>query len=525
MPDPSYPGVYFEESPGGLHAITGVATSITAFLGRAARGPIVQPTVIHSFFEYQGIYGDLSPGSPMGYAVRDFFTNGGRQAVIQRMYRAPEGEPSPAATLAPGGLRLVAASPGLWGRNLSARVERSGSTLEKAGSSSLDEADLFNLEVIEAGGDGIPVTREWFPELSTRLDAGERRVDLVLGQESRLVRLALKEDGAPDLPAGNPAAAAEFALQASASGGADSAGLLDEDYEAGLARLDQADLINLLCLPPDQQAAWPSKSVYQMALAFCVRRRAMLIVDPSPDWGKNLDDFLAQAEEKVQAAFGFAGIEARNAVLYFPRVLQPDPMGENRLQAFPPCGLIAGVIARTDEKRGVWKAPAGAEAVLIGAEGLELDLSNRENEILNPLGINCLRSFPTRGSLIWGARTLRGADHYADDYKYVPVRRLALFIEESLDRGIQWAFFEPNSEPLWAQIRLHASGFMHGLFLQGAFSGSTPAQAYFVKCGADTTTQDDIDAGFFNILVGFATLKPAEFLILQFRQQAGQAAS
>ena len=170
----------------------------------------------------------------------------------------------------------------------------------------------------------------------------------------------------------------------------------------------------------------------------------------------------------------------------------------------------------------MWKAPAGIEASLVGVPQLEVNLTDAENGELNPLGINCLRAFPVAGRVVWGSRTLRGADQLADEWKYVPVRRTALFIEESLYRGTQWVVFEPNDEPLWAQIRLNVGAFMHNLFRQGAFQGSTPRDAYLVKCDNETTTQNDINLGIVNILVGFAPLKPAEFVIIKIQQMAGQ---
>jgi len=179
-------------------------------------------------------------------------------------------------------------------------------------------------------------------------------------------------------------------------------------------------------------------------------------------------------------------------------------------------------MARTDTQRGVWKAPAGIEATLRGVPELTVKMTNAENGELNPLGINCIRSFPVIGRVLWGSRTMRGADILADDYKYVPVRRLALYIEESLFRGTQWVVFEPNDEPLWAQIRLNVGAFMNTLFRQGAFQGTTPKQAYFVKCDNETTTQNDIDQGIVNIVVGFAPLKPAEFVIIKLQQIAGE---
>jgi phage tail sheath protein FI len=182
-------------------------------------------------------------------------------------------------------------------------------------------------------------------------------------------------------------------------------------------------------------------------------------------------------------------------------------------------------MARTDSERGVWKAPAGLDASLNGIVGFDVELNNDDNGILNPLGINCLRSFPpVGGRVVWGARTLRGADQLADDYKYVPVRRLALFLEESLRRGTQWVVFEPNDEPLWAQIRLNVGAFMHNLFVQGAFQGKSPKDAYFVKCDSESTTQNDINLGIVNIVVGYAPLKPAEFVVIKIQQIAGQIA-
>jgi phage tail sheath protein FI len=179
-------------------------------------------------------------------------------------------------------------------------------------------------------------------------------------------------------------------------------------------------------------------------------------------------------------------------------------------------------MARTDTARGVWKAPAGLDAALNGIQGLQVNLTDAENGMLNPLGINCLRDFKINGRVVWGARTLRGADQLADEYKYIPVRRTALYIEESLYRGTQWVVFEPNDEPLWAQIRLNVGAFMHDLFRQGAFQGQTPKDAYFVKCDKETTTQNDINLGIVNIVVGFAPLKPAEFVIIKIQQITGQ---
>jgi hypothetical protein len=203
----------------------------------------------------------------------------------------------------------------------------------------------------------------------------------------------------------------------------------------------------------------------------------------------------------------------------------PDPLRENRLQPFAPSGAVAGVLARTDAQRGIWKAPAGIDANLRGVSGLTMRLTDSEQGRLNPLGINCLRTFPVVGTVIWGARTLRGADVLASEWKYLPVRRVALYLEESLYRGTQWVVFEPNDEALWSQIRLNVGAFMHNLFRQGAFRGTSPKEAYFVKCDKETTTQNDINIGVVNVVVGFAPLKPAEFVVIKLQQMAGQLAA
>jgi phage tail sheath protein FI len=200
----------------------------------------------------------------------------------------------------------------------------------------------------------------------------------------------------------------------------------------------------------------------------------------------------------------------------------PDALNDGRLRNLAPSGTLAGVYARTDAARGVWKAPAGTETSLRNVRDLAYVLTDPQNGTLNPLGINALRTFPVYGNVSWGARTLDGADQQASEWKYVPVRRFALFLEESLYRGTKWVVFEPNDEPLWAQIRLNVGAFMHNLFRQGAFQGTTPREAYLVKCDKETTTQTDIDNGVVNILVGFAPLKPAEFVIIKIQQLAGQ---
>ena len=258
------------------------------------------------------------------------------------------------------------------------------------------------------------------------------------------------------------------------------------------------------------------RTFYAAAESYVESRRAMLIVD-IPDDVRRLDQMQTWLTENE-------GLRHPNAAVYFPRTNIVDTLNSNRPRSMASSGTISGLWARTDSQRGVWKAPAGTDARLRNVESLGYLLTDLENGTLNPLGVNCLRNFPVYSNICWGARTLDGADAIASDWKYVPVRRTTLFIEESLYRGTKWVVFEPNDEPLWAQIRLNVGAFMHDLFRKGAFQGTTTREAYFVKCDSETTTQSDIDLGIVNIEVGFAPLKPAEFVILKIQQIARQTA-
>jgi hypothetical protein len=231
---------------------------------------------------------------------------------------------------------------------------------------------------------------------------------------------------------------------------------------------------------------------------------------------------VSKPDDMMTAIQGTALPKTEYGAVYYPWIKIADPLKNGKLRKTAPCGTVAGLFARIDGSRGVWKAPAGTEATLAGVQAVDYLLTDPENGALNPLGVNCVRIFPVYGAVAWGARTLRGADQMTSEYKYVPVRRLALYLEESLYRGLKWVVFEPNDEPLWAQIRLNVGAFMQNLFRQGAFQGKTPQEAYFVKCDNETTTQNDINLGIVNIVVGFAPLKPAEFVIIKIQQKAGQ---
>lgn len=674
----SYPGVYIEEIPSGVRTITGVATSITAFIGRAQRGPTNEAKTINSFSDFDRIFGGLWLDSTLGYAVRDFYQNGGSQAIIVRLFHplfkdeAERGEAETAAsevanaaksaaTAAPaneagkkakekaneirdgiltppagspqrtptakqaaravaeligkladeaktvdvvkvadsaaikassfstvklkiGDIKLVAAYEGSWGANLRAIVD-----LDNIPDS---DSILFNLTVIDTSPGG---SSERFLNLSVD-NGSSRRVDKVLDTESKLVkwdgvwpptplpdpsaiRVAIKamkdaptdtskqdavwlltqdsvtqannkyarDKAARESAQNNNAAqtvidalklaedktkkASDDAKKALADSVTDGSDLTINDFlppqskikKKGMHALEQADLFNLLCIPPyrddDHDGKFDvEKNLLAAADAYCAERRALLLVDPHSSW--NSKD--AARDDFRKADDSYPGIPSKNAALFFPRLKQPNPLRDNQVEEFVPCGAVAGIFARTDTQRGVWKAPAGIEATLAGVPQLSVNLTDAENGELNPLGINCLRAFPVIGRIIWGSRTLRGADQLADEWKYIPVRRTALFIEESLYRGTQWAVFEPNDEPLWAQLRLNIGAFMNNLFREGAFQGRSAREAYLVKCDNETTTQIDINLGIVNVVVGFAPLKPAEFVVIKIQQLAGQ---
>jgi uncharacterized protein len=546
-PPVTYPGVYVQEVESPVHTVTPVATSTTAFVGRAKRGPDGGPggdgpVLIHSFDDFQRIFGGLWADSPLGYAVNDFFLNGGSDAVIVRLHNA-----ALAATItvpaANGAATLRARSKGAWGNGLRVRVEY----LLPAGTPSTDPAykmianrvakplgvgdpaELFNLYVYDGDSGAV--------EVLTNLTAntGARTINTALAHESNLVTCAdpttpwatkPNANGSltrPDKPWWDDANAASFTL-ADAGSGSDGGALKATDYtgdeaqKTGIFALDMADSFNLLVIPPDTpNGDTPVDPVLATALAYCERKRAILLVDPPAGWTRK-DDAV-----KGVPLDGLA--PSANAAIYFPRIRKADPLCGNQLATFVPSGAVAGIIARTDLQRGVWKAPAGHEASISGVAALTVSLTDAENGELNPLGINCLRTLPAAGNVIWGARTMVGDDRLASQWKYLPVRRMALWIEETLYRSTQWAVFEPNDEPLWSALRLNIGAFMHGLFRQGAFQGGSPKDAYFVQCDSTTTMQSDIDRGIVNIVVGFAPLKPAEFVVLYIQQMAGNIAT
>jgi Bacteriophage tail sheath protein len=484
------PGVYIEELPSGVRTITGVATSITLFVGWAPRGPVDRAQRLSSFADYERAYGGLDSRSLLGYSVRHFYDNGGSDAYILRIADAS----AQTASCDIDDLHIEASSPGAWAKDFSAKLTRRP-----------DDPTRFKIDIIQPSTNNAVL--ETFANLSmTSTDA--RFAPAVINGRSAFVNKLVANSA--NTPNDNT-----VALNVTTDGDDGTViGPADAAFQTALTALfdvggiaDRIDLFNIICVPGLIDG--PTIAIMQQRAH---ERRAFLIVDCGDT--ETVGSVTGSLANKT-------GTDALNSAFYFPWVLAPDSLQQNALRAFPPSGFVAGVFARTDASRGVWKAPAGTEASLTGAAGLAISMSDAENGQLNPHAVNCLRTLPVYGNVVWGSRTLDGDNDRGSEWKYVPVRRMALFLEESLFRGTQWVVFEPNDEPLWAQIRLNIGAFMQGLFRQGAFQGNTPKQAYFVKCDSETTTQADINLGVVNIFVGFAPLKPAEFVVLKIQQIAG----
>ena len=646
----TYPGVYIREVPSGSRSIVGASTSIAAFVGGFARGPVNTAVRMFSFADFETNFGGIDGANPASFAVSQFFINGGGTAYAVRVANG-----AAAASVSMGAeagvtavLRATAGqviadravdNPGEWGNALRLDVD----------CRTADPANQFNLIVSQIRlQDGIaqPVRTEVFRNLVMTAGATNNALAVVnagsamirldqdagfgnarpagtgflsgdvsgvamgtlvsadtlnvnfgtgvhpvqvtiaaapanLGAVAALLQDAIRTafpaerlfaqatvnlEGArlrvapgrnsPDYAAGTVVSIANsgggtlattlrltnalalrnveqylaeatlplgriIAVTAGTDSGAMNAATLtgNRALRTGIYALDNVDAINMLAIPEAADLTAPEPvAVMAPALAYVTERRAMLFIDPPATVNT-----LAEAETWLDG-IAAAGLRSPNSVAYYPRLRVSDPTNDGRLRDIAPSGTMAGVWARTDSESGVWKAPAGTIASLRGVPELTHVLSDPQNGVLNPAGLNALRSFDIPGNIAWGARTLMGADLLASDWKYVPVRRTALFIESSLFNGLQWAVFQPNADPLWLEIRGAVNAFMQGLFRQGAFKGTSPREAYIVRCGPDTTTQADINAGIVNVFVGFAPLQPAEFVVVSLQLQLQQAA-
>lgn len=658
----SYPGVYIEEIPSGVHTITGVATSIGAFIDFFREGPLNKAVQIFGMADFERQFGGLDDRSEASYAISQFFLNGGSEAWVVRIGGTKLSAANVKVEKDAGStviMDITASSAGEWGNNLRVDIDHNSS----------DPTKFFNVTVTRYAGpssNARPLAVERYLNLAVD-PSNSRYFVAVINDQSKLIQVSHPAAGGPDaasLPAasgttsgdlsglddtdfdklrgqkihvkiGSGVAAdteddasfgtwptgsvknlrdlrpilenairsippgtlkspesfasatvevvggtrlrvlagrngqnyspTELVVISQAPGGDQSSDLLgfsgtnagnidnvqqyqlgltgsadigalkptvagedgllpdataiigNDSLKTGIYALRDVDLFNILCLPGAAEVGVSNPGqmdqIIAKALAFCKERRAFLIVDISPT--------INEVQEMKDWLDDHNAFRDRNSAIYFPRLKIPDPLDQYRLRSVGASGTMAGVYARIDTTRGVWKAPAGTEATLAGVVELDTKLTDPQNGTLNPLAINCARTFPVYGNICWGARTLDGSDQAASEWKYIPIRRLALFLEESLFRGTKWVVFEPNDEPLWAQIRLNVGAFMMRLFRQGAFQGGTPDKAFYVKCDEETTPQSDRDLGIVNIEVGFAPLKPAEFVVIKIQQMAG----
>jgi uncharacterized protein len=671
----TYPGVYVQEIPSGTHTISGVATSTTAFVGYVTRGPENTPVQCLNYGDFQRVFGGLNASSVTSFQVSQFFSNGGTEAWVSRLYASstPPVQPSaslPCATqLPPGGSgggggsslsppskgttpwKLNSQNPGTWGGNIFVTIDymtnkqntfNLTATLYSTSSNSNSSSTIYSvvqtqsvpgvtfdasqsnaiINVMQAAPNpysqllAIPTSVPTSPPtcvpcasgtilsfvtpkaavtgveftITVQSSAGSKSAqlttvfsianlsELIAGIQSALsyaagqlglpslgsamVRSCLSPFPPPAPQQGQPQAGPTqlvqvwspdpslancligvtctqtslfttltnnyqaqqltYASQQNADGliptGFDVAG--NSTDRIGIYALDEMQIVNLI-LVPDMPAM--SQSDYLTAatatLNYAIQRKAFAVLD-MPNTVQSVSQAVSWATS-TPATFG-TGIVS--AATYFPQLQVPNPFSSQPFQ-MGGSGTLAGIYALTDQSRGVWKAPAGITASLAGVLQLTYVMNDQENGQINPLGINALRTFPIYENISWGARTLAAANIADEDWKYISVRRLALYIEQSLMQGLQWVVFEPNDDRLWAQIRLSVNGFLHPLYLQGAFVGASTSQAYQCICDASTTSAEDMENGIVNILILFAPVRPAEFVVISLQQMAGQSSS
>jgi uncharacterized protein len=509
---PTYPGIYIEELPSNSHAITAAPTSIAVFVGYTH--PFMtdaenwgQATEIFSFNDYQAGFGGLYTSgvfeSHVAYSVSQFFLNGGAVAYVVAL------QPNYYDSL--GTNHGPAQNPAV-----------NAGVLEFTGLQPVDlvpmTVTINNLQTVN-GTNYADVSISYGPVAETY-----RKVNLGLSSDPNFIMNRINSVSklvTVQAPANSSfTAVGQAALQTpsavdpawSTFSADDFTGVFQQD-----SSLDKLPIFNLVLIP-----GVADTTIWSEALAFCERKLAFVIMDPpvqdtADGFGQNLpliyNDFQGSIIPK-----------STNGALYFPYIQCGDPLTGNTFP-LPPSGSVAGLYATTDNNRGVWKAPAGLQTVIqntIGAVDTG-NMTDARQGTLNPIGVDCLRYFPGVGTVIWGARTLVAENTSQQQWEYVPVRRMALFLEQTLRANLTWVVFEPNDAPLWVAIRNSIESFMLALFQQGAFQGSTPSQAFQVLCDSTTTTQQDIDTGIVNILVAFAPLKPAEFVVIQIAQLAGQS--
>jgi len=490
MPEYLAPGVYVEEIEIGAKPIEGVSTSTAGFLGQTERGPI-EPRLITSFEDFKKLYGSLSDGF-LFYAVNGFFANGGKRCFIGRIVGVVNDSFKTAKVdLKKDGdvaLTVSAIGPGTWGNRIEIKIE----------DASLHERDknLFKLSIrYKESEESEPKVVEVYDNLSPLpgLNNCERRVNGI----SNFITIkseGIRPDNITDWVALTDGDEGSIQLE-------DFIGreIVDNDkrIKTGLLGFGDIDEISIVCIPDEHSV----NGVTDELVKHCEKLRDRFAILQSKQSDTNIANLWPPKDSKY-------------AAFYFPWLKIIDPLtGLPKL--VPPGGHIAGIYARSDTERGVHKAPANE--IVRGVVGLQFNISQGEQEILNPRGVNCIRAFPGRGIRVWGARTTSSDPLW----KYINVRRLLLYLEESIEKGTQWVVFEPNDERLWARVKQSITNFLTKVWKDGALMGSTPEEAFFVKCDRTTMTQDDIDNGRLICIIGVAPVKPAEFVIFRIAQWAG----
>ncbi len=478
MPEYLSPGVYVEEVSSGIKPIQGVGTSTGAFVGIAERGPVRQPVLVTNWTQFTDKFGGFIPGSYLAYAVYQFFNEGGTKCYI---VRAAKGAAK--ATVTVNDLVVTANSEGTWGNNLKVTIADES----PASPGAAVRADYFNLTVLYKD-----VAVEVFDNL-TMLETAPEHV---------MKRVASKWIGVGDTGNTRPVNGTSSLF----AGGTNGTALADPDWAGAsgfIKAFDSVDEINIVAIPD----AAGNAVVTQDAYTYCQNRKDCFFVADSP---LNLDPAgvlnFRMNIGKFNSSFG---------ALYYPWIVVSDPL-TGGIKTVPPSGAIVGTYSHTDVVRGVHKAPAGVdEGYLNSAIGVEYPVTKGEHDILNPGGVNVIRSFPGLGIVVWGARTL-SAD---SEWRYINVRRLFLFVEESIDEGTQWVVFEPNTPLLWGKVKRNITAFLTRVWRDGALFGTTAEEAFFVKVDAENNPQEVIDAGQLIIEVGIAPVKPAEFVIIRISQK------
>jgi len=528
MPELLHPGVYVQEVSSGVRPIEGVSTSTAAFIGVTTKGPlpgtklpagrVAQPVLVTSFTDYLRQFGGFRRDSFLTYAVRSFYDNGGRRVYIVRVATTALSAALPAAAALP----VSAATHGAWGNDIWVSLEASsdgvtgnfklivmtGTTETEAARSIVETYDNVTFQPGAAG----PAPANYVKTLVNGRSEFIAFTGDLLAAPAPIPLPPARLTGGSDGVAVTPAAHVGEAADNNTLTG------------TGLFALDKITDVNIIAIPGVGDAATASA-----AMAYCKNVRPLQDCFYIADVGSIASVEAARLEgastdvRTIAEARTFAVTSITDksvgdyGAIYFPWLLAADPIGagNNPRILLPPSGFMAGIYARTDNSRGVFKAPAGTEAGVAGALAPFTDVSDFEQDTLNPVKVNVIRTVPAAGLVVWGTRTI-GSDA---EWRYIPVRRTAIFLRVSIYNGIQFAVFEPNDEPLWASLRLNIRAFMMTQFRSGAFQGSKPDEAFFVKCDSTTTTQTDIDNGVVNILVGFAPLKPAEFVVLKLSQK------